>query len=227
MKCSNVSHQYWIIGKCFRFHGHKFPVIALRGPPAPFPVPQSQWPLQQFLKWSPSISLQGTAHITELFGREPYLGVHLRNGEDWTKACDLLKDDRHGLKNLMASSQCIGESPAAPITMGQCFPAKETVLTSIMDVIKERDLKNVYLATDNDAYLTDLHTALPTVNFVHLNPDLTQIDLFILGESEIFIGNCVSSFSSFVRRQRDVAGKLTLYFGMPLRRRHQELWSPF
>ncbi|OQV24614.1 GDP-fucose protein O-fucosyltransferase 1 [Hypsibius exemplaris] len=200
-----------------RFPASKFPVIALRGPPAPFPVPQMQWPIQQYLQWSPKIYTPAKSHIESLFRNEPYLGIHLRNGEDWTKACALLDEDgRHGLTNLMASSQCIGEHPAQPVTKEQCFPSKAHVINTVEETVKEYGLKNVYIATDSDSYISEFRGRMPAVNFVHLNPTVPQIDLCILGESDIFIGNCVSSFSSFVRRQREVNGKATLYFGMPI-----------
>lgn len=47
----------------------------------------------------------------------------------------------------------------------------------------------------------------------HLDPWLPQIDLAILGKSDLFIGNCISSFTSFVSRQRLVQDKPTQFWG--------------
>lgn len=47
----------------------------------------------------------------------------------------------------------------------------------------------------------------------HLDPWLPQIDLAILGKAELFIGNCISSFTSFVSRQRLVQDKPTQFWG--------------
>ena len=65
---------------------------------------------------------------------------------------------------------------------------------------------------------------MPEVEVVVLRPSDEFVDLYVLGQSKVFLGNCVSSYSSFVRRERDVLGKKTVYFGLPLSgNAHEEL----
>ena len=52
------------------------------------------------------------------------------------------------------------------------------------------------------------------VKVFHADPWLPIIDWAILIKSKHFIGNCVSSFTSYVKCARDVEGKPTSFWGL-------------
>ena len=62
-----------------------YPVIALRGAPAPFPMRPELWPLQQHLVLSQGVQQLGDRYIDHHFPHTTFIGIHLRNGEDWVR----------------------------------------------------------------------------------------------------------------------------------------------
>ncbi|KAJ8306354.1 hypothetical protein KUTeg_016899 [Tegillarca granosa] len=189
----------------------KFPVLALKGAPAPFPMEEQNVPLQKYLQWSDNIEKEVNKYIQELFNGEKFIGLHLRNGVDWENACRNLDD----FTNYMASPQCLGYKGDKKVTTKICLPPKEEVLRLTKNIVLSTKIKNIYVATDKDPMIKDLtkHLEKQKIKVVHLDPWLPQIDLAILGKSEHFIGNCVSSFTSFVTRERLVTGKPTSFWG--------------
>ncbi|XP_077991696.1 GDP-fucose protein O-fucosyltransferase 1-like [Glandiceps talaboti] len=190
------------------------PVFAFKGAPAMFPVQQNNRQLHKCIKWSDSMMTEIQTHIKQLFDGESYVAIHLRNGIDWERACGLAE----GRQTLMASPQCL--EPGQLLSTEMCFPPTLRVLETTKAVVMAINAKHVYIATDHDPLEEELRDFLQPIGVkVHyLKPAIPQIDLGILGEADYFIGNCVSSFSSFVKRTRDTSGedRPTTYWGFEL-----------
>ena len=62
----------------------------------------------------------------------------------------------------------------------------------------------------------DLPWPLLQVSVHKREPSDPHVDLAILGRSKHYIGNCVSSFSAFAKRERDTAGFPSSFWAFPL-----------
>ncbi|KIH50653.1 hypothetical protein ANCDUO_19265 [Ancylostoma duodenale] len=87
--------------------------------------------------------------------------------------------------------------------------------------------RSVFVASDKDHMIETLNEALqPYDAKAHrLNPDDPLVSLAILGKADHFIGNCVSTFSHIVKRERDARKQPmpTTYFGIRDRSKRIEL----
>ncbi|XP_052777163.1 GDP-fucose protein O-fucosyltransferase 1-like [Mya arenaria] len=196
-----------------RFSPSEYPVVALKGAPASFPMATEHRALQQYMEWSDSIVEQGQRYIQQNFPGRKYVGIHLRNGPDWEKACGHLEG---GLSSFMASPQCINPRSSEKVTQEICFPSTDIILSQIKEHVEETGATVVYVATDKNPLIHEIgsHLADLKVSVFHQDPWLPQLDLYILGEADHFIGNCVSSFTSFVARARTVHNKPTSFWAV-------------
>ncbi|NP_001091922.1 protein O-fucosyltransferase 1 precursor [Strongylocentrotus purpuratus] len=186
------------------------PVLALKGAPAPFPMRASNRVIQNYFKWNEGLFAEAKHHMDHLFNGEPYVGIHLRTGIDWERSCETVE----GMRQMMASPQChkVGQEP---VTKAMCYPTKEMVLEETRAAVEKYKTKHVFIATDKFSYQKELKEMFgDEVKVHHLDPHMPQIDLIILGQSEFFIGNCVSSFTSFVKRERDGNGKPSTFWSI-------------
>ncbi|XP_014679703.1 PREDICTED: GDP-fucose protein O-fucosyltransferase 1-like [Priapulus caudatus] len=199
------------------FPPSRYPILALKGAPASYPVNAGHRDLQRHLVWSDEMAAEGRAHVLRLFGGHRFVGVHLRNNYDWERACAGV----HRYTNYMSSSQCLGDRPpVGAVTAEMCLPSPAEVVRATRRAAIAADAKFVYVASDRDPMLAALREGLADLSaqVVHLDrkvaPVRTEVDLVVLAMADHFVGNCVSSFTAFVKRERDVRGKPSSFFGI-------------
>jgi peptide-O-fucosyltransferase len=69
-----------------------YPVVAMKGAPAPFPMRIEHWGLQKYVKFSEEIVSQTDLFVKGFMGGKKFVGIHLRNGPDWAIACEIFDD---------------------------------------------------------------------------------------------------------------------------------------
>lgn len=195
-----------------KYSAEEWPVLAFTGAPAAFPVQKENIPLQKYMIWTEQMQSKATNWVKSTLPKGAYLGIHLRNGIDWTRACEHIDDS----PNLFSAAQCIGyRMEHGRATKDMCEPSKELIIKQIKQEIKafhakhsNNPIKSIFVASDNDYMISELNEALKRLKIFAFrtgekNPHL---DLMILEKSNLFIGNCISSFSAFVIRSRRVRG---------------------
>lgn len=87
--------------------------------------------------------------------------------------------------------------------------------------------KYVFVASDSNHMIDELNTAVQRLGItaIRLQPANPHLDLAILARANYFIGNCVSSYTAFVKRERDVRGLPSEFWSYPQRKKqkHEEL----
>ncbi|XP_072014512.1 GDP-fucose protein O-fucosyltransferase 1-like [Amphiura filiformis] len=196
-----------------RFPVDEHPVLALRGAPAPFPMLEVNRQIQQYFHWAPGIFAEAKGYMDQMFKGEKYVAIHLRTGIDWERACR----DVAGIRRYMASPQC-HELDKEATNREMCYPSVKHVLEHTRNALQKIGAKQLFIATDKHSYEEEFKRDLKSLKVsVHrLSSDLPMIDLVIMGEADFFIGNCVSSFSSFVKRYRDARNKPSTFWNRAL-----------
>ncbi|ELT90125.1 hypothetical protein CAPTEDRAFT_1241 [Capitella teleta] len=199
----------------------RYPVLAMRGAPAPFPMIAADRPLQKYLVFSDRIREEADKYIEDHFSGQKFVGIHLRNGVDWENACV----SAEGKSNYMASPQCMEDHPGMTLTkkinptvISIClfYICLSFLLRLTRNKVIETKAQVVFVATDKLPFVSEIEDNLKdrNVRVFHADPWLPIIDMAILIESDHFIGNCISSFTSFVKRARDVQSKPSSFWGI-------------
>ncbi|KAK0172516.1 hypothetical protein PV328_005824 [Microctonus aethiopoides] len=193
-----------------------WPVLAFTGAPASFPVQLENKVLHRCVVWNDEMQNKAKKFIKETLPQGAFVGIHLRNGIDWVRACEFISSS----PNLFAAPQCLGyRNERGKATIGMCLPTFDLILLHLKRVIRNgKDIKSVYVASDSNYMIDELTNALSRLDisvYRQSEPVSPHLDLAILGRSNYFIGNCISSYSSFVAREREVKGFPTFFWGFP------------
>ncbi|XP_058460287.1 GDP-fucose protein O-fucosyltransferase 1 isoform X4 [Malaya genurostris] len=212
-----------------KYPANVWPVIAFTGAPASFPIQSENRELHKYLKWSINIENAALDFIRNSLPKGAFMGIHLRNGIDWVRACDHVRES----SNLFSSPQCLGyRNEKGSLTLDMCLPSKEIIIRQIKRQIKKHkeshnnnEIKSIFVASDGNHMINDLSEALKRMNIVvvKLFNNNPHLDLAILGMSNHFIGNCVSSFTAFVKRERDAKGFPSTFWAFPEEKHVQKI----
>ncbi|CAF0970316.1 unnamed protein product [Brachionus calyciflorus] len=212
------------VGWMTKYSPEKYPVLAFTGAPGAFPVLEKHVFLQKYLKWSDFIDSKAEEFINKLTGgsHEKFIGIHLRNGVDFKRACEHVKTSK---SNFFASPQCLGyHQENGEMTEELCYPSEKTIFKQLDKVLKKYDAQYVFIATDAEDMLVKLSKKFKHVKFIKYPENNPHVDICILGKADHTIVNCVSSFSAFIKRQRDSENKTTEFWGFKAKKKiEQEL----
>lgn len=201
-----------------RFPPSQHLVLAFQGAPGDFPSKEENQNVQNYLKFSDYIDESSDQYINREMNGEPYIAIHLRNGGDMLSVCEEVK--KQSLQTIFCSEQCTGYSHKRKLTHEMCAPSKNAVIKKVKKYLQQTKATRLFIGTDNDPMLKEFKKAFKNIKvslhrrMTDEDKDSAMIDIAIMAKAEYFIGNCVSSFSAFVRRQREAAGKKVAFFGL-------------
>ncbi|XP_008469123.1 GDP-fucose protein O-fucosyltransferase 1-like [Diaphorina citri] len=122
--------------------------------------------------------------------------------------------------------QCLGyRNEYGVATEELCFPSVETVVRQLKRVVREHgQIKYIFVATDNNNLNEPLKEAFKRTEIRIVPSDQSpHVDLAILSQANHFIGNCISSFTAFVKRHRDVKGLPSSFWAFPIKKTAQKV----
>jgi len=179
----------------------KFPVLAFTGTPASFPVKEEDVNNQRHILWSDTI-WQKAEELVRTKLESPILAIHLRNGVDFTRACEHVNEGKEG--NFFGSAACLGyENQKGFLSKEICAPSRKTIIKQLREAVKKHKINSIYISTDNDDMESSIKKNFPKLTVYSSGPHSDfKVDLCVMELANHWIGNCVSTFSSFVYRTR-------------------------
>lgn len=202
----------------------EWPVLAFVGAPASFPIQKENLGIHSYLKWSDAIEDSVREFVDTMVKPGKFIGIHLRNGIDWIRACEHITQN----SLLFSAPQCLGyRNEYGKASEELCYPKFETVVKQLKRMIRKHgeDISTVFVASDNNHLIPELSHALASFNLkiIKHHKDNPHVDLAILGKADYFIGNCISSFSAFVKRERDSNGLRSEFWAFPIYQKTNQL----
>lgn len=77
------------------------------------------------MQWSDDIESKSKLFIKKNMSGGGFIGIHLRNGQDWVKACQHIGDT----VMLFAAPQCVGyKNERGPLTSSMCLPQPADII---------------------------------------------------------------------------------------------------
>lgn len=120
--------------------------------------------------------------------------------------------------SLFAAAQCLGyrNENGRPSTE-LCLPNEEIIMRQLRRVVSQYKATSIFVASDFNHMIDRFNKAFKKegVTAHKLSEDNPHLDLAILGRANHFIGNCISSFSAFVKRERDSSGFPSSFWAFP------------
>eukprot|EP00794_Sanderia_malayensis_P015908 gene15908-17508_t len=199
-----------------RFPVSQYLVMAFQGAPGDYPSLERNQAIQKYIKFSDHINSLSDKFIIKEMKGEAFVAVHLRNGGDMVNVCNEIK--KQDIDKLFCSEQCTGYRNKRKLTYEMCAPSKKEIIRKVEKYLKKLETKRLFIGSDHDSMADEFKKAFKNVKVsIHRREAVEEadhaiVDIAIMSKATYFIGNCVSSFTAFVRRQRESAGKPVDFF---------------
>jgi len=194
------------------FPASEYPVLAFTGTPGAFPVEEPDVENQKYVVWSDKVWTAAQAIIQEKLDT-PYLAIHMRNGDDFKRACTHIQEGR----NFFGSAQCLGYSNEKGfLSQEMCFPSKKTIMKQVKAAVKKHKVNAIFISTDSDAMVAAFQKKFKKLKVYSPGPESDfKVDLCVMEMASHWIGNCVSTFSAYVTRSREIWKSSVEFWGFP------------